>query len=191
VSARGHERKRSAHLVLDICETDGEVDGEDDEDDVALRIAQWPQSIILLLPRRVPECNLNNLAIKLSVCYVVLENGGYIRLGKSELLPRRSRHGGNILLEICCARRRLTGTFFHTRLATTRRDRSGAIPNGMLCSPSPTTTIFLFISGLWLGSSSKWPLMLCSHSVGYWCVFLLSVRDESRTEHTRRKRRTD
>ena len=79
---------------MDICETDGKVDGEDDEDNVTLRIAQWPQSIILLLPGRVPECDLDNLAIKLSVCYVVLENGGYVRLERCELLPRRSRHGG-------------------------------------------------------------------------------------------------
>lgn len=126
MSARGHERKRSAHLVKDICKTDGKVDGKDDEDDVAFWIAQWPQSIILLLPCRVPECNLNNFSIKLSVCYVVLKNCGYVCLGRRELLPRRSRHGGNLLLEIYCARRRLTGTSFHSRLATTRRNKSGA-----------------------------------------------------------------
>jgi hypothetical protein len=95
---------------------------------VALRIAQWPQSIILLLPCRVPECDLNNFSIKLSVCYVVLENGGYVRLGRCEQLPRRSRHGGNILLEIYCARRRLTGTSFHSRLATTRRNTVSQAP---------------------------------------------------------------
>ena len=92
--ARERERKRSAHLVLDIFETDGKVNGKHDEDDVAFRIAQWPQSVILLLPRRVPECNLNDLAIKLSVCYVVLKDGGYVRLGRcvSRCLPRGSRH---------------------------------------------------------------------------------------------------
>jgi hypothetical protein len=87
VSARGHERKQSAHLVLDICETDGKVNGKHDENDVAFRIAQWPQSVILLLPRRVPERNLNDLAVKLSVCYVVLKDGGYVRLERCELLP--------------------------------------------------------------------------------------------------------
>ena len=35
---------------------------------------------------------------------------------------------GNVLPEIYCARRRLTGTSFHNRLAMTRRDRSGAKP---------------------------------------------------------------
>lgn len=87
MSARGHERKRSAHLVLDICEADGKVNGKHDENDVAFRIAQWPQSVILLLPCRVPERNLNDLAIKLSVCYVVLKDGGYVRLGQCKLLP--------------------------------------------------------------------------------------------------------
>jgi len=81
-------------LVLDICETDGKVNGKHDEDDVAFRIAQWPQPVILFLPCRVPECNLNDLAIKLSVCYVVLKDGGYICLGRSVscCLPRGSRN---------------------------------------------------------------------------------------------------
>jgi hypothetical protein len=87
VSARAHERKRSAHLVLDICETDGKVNGKYDENDVAFWIAQRPQSVILLLPSRIPERNLNDLSVKLSVCYVVLKDGGYVRLGRCELLP--------------------------------------------------------------------------------------------------------
>lgn len=72
---------------MDIFEADGKVNGKHDENDVALRIAQWPQSVILLLPCRVPERNFNDLAVKLSVCYVVLKDGGYVRLGRYELLP--------------------------------------------------------------------------------------------------------
>ncbi len=87
MSARGHERKRGAHLVLDISETDGKVNGKHDENDVAFRIAQWPESIILLLSCRVPERNLNDLAVKLPVCYVVLKDGRYVCLGRCELLP--------------------------------------------------------------------------------------------------------
>ena len=69
------------YLVLDVCEADGKVDGEDDEDDVAFRVAQRSQSVVLFLPCRVPERDLDNLAVELSVCYVVLEHGGYVRLG--------------------------------------------------------------------------------------------------------------
>jgi hypothetical protein len=65
---------------LDVCEADGKVDGKDDEDDVALWVAQRSQSIVLFLPCRVPERDLDNFAVKLSVCYVVFENGGYVRL---------------------------------------------------------------------------------------------------------------
>lgn len=72
---------------MDICETDGEVNGKHDENDVAFRIAQWPQSVILLLPCRVPERDLYDLAVKLPVCYVVFKDGGYVRLGRCELLP--------------------------------------------------------------------------------------------------------
>jgi hypothetical protein len=84
---QGGMKGRSAHLVLDICETDRRVNGKHDENDVASPIAQWPQLVILLLPFRVPERNLNDLIIKLSVCYVVLKYGGYVRLGRCELLP--------------------------------------------------------------------------------------------------------
>ena len=72
---------RGTHLVLDVRETDGKVDGEYDEDDVAFWVAQRSQSIVLLLPCRVPERDLDNLAFELSICYVVLEHGGYVRLG--------------------------------------------------------------------------------------------------------------
>jgi hypothetical protein len=81
------------YLVLDVCETDGKVDGEYYEDDVAFWVAQRSQSIVLLLPCRVPERDLDNLAVELSVCYVVLEHGGYVRLDAfpSEWSPRASK----------------------------------------------------------------------------------------------------
>jgi len=70
-------------LVLDVLKTDRKVNGEDDEDDVAFWVAQRPQSIVLLLSCRVPERDLDNLAVELSVCYVVLEHGGYVRFWES------------------------------------------------------------------------------------------------------------
>jgi len=75
-----HGKREAAHLVLDVCEADGKVDGKDDEDDVALWVAQRSQSIVLFLPCRVPERDLDNFAVKLSVCCVVFEHGGYVRL---------------------------------------------------------------------------------------------------------------
>ena len=69
-----------AHLVLDVSQANWKVDGKHDENDVALWVAQRSQSIVLFLPCRVPERNLDNLAVELSVCYVVLEHGGYVRL---------------------------------------------------------------------------------------------------------------
>ena len=130
------------HLVLDVGKAGGKVDGKDDEDDVALWVAQRPQSIILLLPCRVPERDLDDLAVKVSVCDVVLENGGYVRLGFWGLNGCRMDQGRvrNVLLEIDCARTRSIDTSFHSRLATTTRrgkvkrtDRKGrfglTIPN--------------------------------------------------------------
>ncbi len=93
---------------------------------MALWIAQWPQSVVFFLPRCVPERNFNDLAVKPLVCYVVLEDCGYVRLGRCELLPRGSRYSRNVLLETCCVRRRLTGTSFRTRLEKTREGKSQA-----------------------------------------------------------------
>jgi len=96
------KREWSAHLVLDILEADRKVNGEDDQDNVAFWVAQRPQSIVLLLSCRVPERDLDNLAVKLSVCYVVLEHGGYVRLRRcvdepwmanERVLPREARYG--------------------------------------------------------------------------------------------------
>jgi hypothetical protein len=93
---------------------------------MALWIAQWPQSVVLFLPGRVPERNFNDLAVEPLVCYVVLKDCGYVRLGRCELLPHGSRHSRNVLLETCCARRRLTGTSFRSRLEKTREGKSQA-----------------------------------------------------------------
>lgn len=75
-----YKAELSAYLVLDIPEAHREVDGKYDENDVAFWVAQRPQTIVLLLPCRVPQRNFNDFALKLSVCDVVLEHGGDICL---------------------------------------------------------------------------------------------------------------
>lgn len=69
-----------AYLVLHVLQAGGEVDGEDDENDVALGIAERPQPVVLLLAGCVPERELDELAVELHVCYVVLEDGGDVCL---------------------------------------------------------------------------------------------------------------
>jgi hypothetical protein len=70
----------STHLILDVPKANGEVDGKHDENDVAFWIAQRPQTIVLLLPCCVPQRNLDDFALELSVCHVVLKYGGDVCL---------------------------------------------------------------------------------------------------------------
>ena len=53
----------AAYLVLHVLQACGEVDGEDDEDHVALGVAERPEPVVLLLPCGVPERELDELAV--------------------------------------------------------------------------------------------------------------------------------
>lgn len=69
------DKGKKINLILHIRETSGEVDGEDDENDIALRVAEGPQAVVLLLARRVPQGKLNFFALELYLCHVVFEYG--------------------------------------------------------------------------------------------------------------------
>jgi hypothetical protein len=75
-----YKAKLGTHLVLDVPKAHRKVDGKYDENDVAFWVTQWPQTIILLLTCRVPQCNFNDFALKLSVCHVVLKHSGDVCL---------------------------------------------------------------------------------------------------------------
>jgi hypothetical protein len=45
-------------LVLHIVERVGRVNGEAYQNDVRLRVCQWPEPLVVLLTRRVPESQL-------------------------------------------------------------------------------------------------------------------------------------
>lgn len=50
------------YLVEDVVQRVGAVDGEADKDQVRLRVGERAQAVVLLLPGRVPERQLDNLA---------------------------------------------------------------------------------------------------------------------------------
>lgn len=64
----------NAHLVLDVGERNGEVDGEHDQDHIAFWVAQRPETVVLLLTGRIPERELHELAIKVHERDIVLEH---------------------------------------------------------------------------------------------------------------------
>ena len=77
---KGEREDGAAYLVLHVLQACGEVDGEDDEDHVALGVAERPEPVVLLLPCGVPERELDELAVEVHVRDVVLEDGGDVRL---------------------------------------------------------------------------------------------------------------
>ena len=54
---------------------------------MGIGIGQWPQAIVILLPRSIPKSQLNVLAINLNIGDVVLEHRWYVDL---PIVARRS-----------------------------------------------------------------------------------------------------
>ena len=47
---------------------------------MGIGIGQWPQAIVILLPRSIPKSQLNVLAINLNIGHVILEDCGDVDL---------------------------------------------------------------------------------------------------------------
>ena len=62
-------------LVLHVRKTGWKVDGEDDEDDVRLGVGERSEPVVLLLPRGVPQRELDLLVVELHLGHVVFEHG--------------------------------------------------------------------------------------------------------------------
>ncbi|GMR49156.1 hypothetical protein PMAYCL1PPCAC_19351, partial [Pristionchus mayeri] len=63
-------------LLGDILERVGRVDGEAHEDHVRVGVRERSQSVVVFLPRSIPQRQLHLLSIDLDVCDVVLEDSG-------------------------------------------------------------------------------------------------------------------
>lgn len=75
-------RKWAAHLVHDVFERVGAVDGETNKDDVSFGIGERAQAVVFLLPSGVPQSQLDHLAggQMRGLGDVVLEDGGHVFL---------------------------------------------------------------------------------------------------------------
>lgn len=78
-------RKRAGYLVHNVFERVGAVDGEANKDDVGFWVGQRSQTVVLFLPRSVPQGELNHLACGQvrRLGDVVLEDCGHIFLRRS------------------------------------------------------------------------------------------------------------
>lgn len=75
----------ATHLILHIGQASREVHCEANQDDVALRVAERTQSIVLFLPCCIPERQLDCLALEAYDGDVVLEYRGDVRVWESVL----------------------------------------------------------------------------------------------------------
>lgn len=61
-------------LFLDVIKGIRRVDGEADEDDVGVGIAEGPETIVVFLASGIPKGEFNVLSVDFDVCDVVLEH---------------------------------------------------------------------------------------------------------------------
>ena len=71
---------QATYLLLHVVEGVGRVDGEADEDHVGVGVGQRAQAVVVFLACRVPQRQLDVLAIDLDIGHVVLEDGGDVDL---------------------------------------------------------------------------------------------------------------
>jgi hypothetical protein len=79
------------HLLLDVVERVGRVDGEADEDDVRVGVAERAQAVVVLLAGRVPQRKLDVLAVDLDVRNVVLKHSRDIDLTGGRVISCQPR----------------------------------------------------------------------------------------------------
>lgn len=77
------------NLLLNVVKRVRAVDGEADEDDVGVGVAQRAQTIIVFLTGRIPKREFDTLPIDFYVCDVVLEHGGHVNLVVAAALDTR------------------------------------------------------------------------------------------------------
>jgi hypothetical protein len=70
------------HLLLDVVERVGGVDGEADEDDVGVGVRERSETVVIFLACGIPESQLYVFTIDLDVGDIVLEDGGDVDLCK-------------------------------------------------------------------------------------------------------------
>ena len=73
---RGRNSLSRTHLGSDVLVGSRGSEGEADEEHVGLRVGEGPQSVVVLLPRRVPQTQVNWPPVHHYVSRVVVEHSG-------------------------------------------------------------------------------------------------------------------
>ena len=70
------------YLLLHVVERIRRVDSEANQDDVRIRVRERAKTVVILLTSRIPESELDMLAVHLDIGDVILEDGGNIDLSR-------------------------------------------------------------------------------------------------------------
>lgn len=75
--SEGHDL---TYLLLDVVQGVRGIDGEADQDDMRVGVGERAETVVILLASRIPQGQLNVLAIDLDIGDIVLENSGNVDL---------------------------------------------------------------------------------------------------------------
>ena len=78
------------HLGAHVLKAGRADDREADEEDVGLRVRQGPQAVVVLLAGRVPQAEVDGLAVDHDVGRVVVEHGRDVLALRNERDERRA-----------------------------------------------------------------------------------------------------
>ena len=82
-------------LFVHVVERVGAVDREGDKDDVRVRVRERAQAVVVLLAGRVPQRQLDALAVGVRyVLDVVLEHGGHVGVGVERVVGKADQQAG-------------------------------------------------------------------------------------------------
>jgi len=70
-------------LLLNVVQRVGGVDGEADQDDMGVGIAERAETVIVFLSSRIPQGKLDVLPIDLDIGHIILEHSGNVNLRES------------------------------------------------------------------------------------------------------------
>ena len=68
------------NFLLNVVQRIWRVNGETDEDDMRVWVAERTKAVVVFLASRVPQSEFNVFSVNLYICNVVLKNGGDINL---------------------------------------------------------------------------------------------------------------
>lgn len=85
----GQAVHKTTNLILDISEARREINGKNNEDDIAFGVAKRAKTIVLLLSGGIPQSKLYNFTVECDLSNIVLKNSRDVSLLLDTLAMRK------------------------------------------------------------------------------------------------------